>query len=715
MREVPFSSANLVWLHKTNPLLWIIDSAPIVLGLFARNMGQRAAKIAGSKAALQQSENRLQTIVAAGLDGMIAVDATGNIVIFNAAAERMFGWSASEMIGSPLERLLPPEIRDRHARYVAEYFAHGNDRGVLGRTHELVGCRSDGTTFPMELALSQASSSGNHLVLGIVRDMTLSKQAEDALRSREALLQATLESTADGILVVDAHGKVILSNDRFLQLWRIPQELARQGDDDQLLSFVLDQLESPDVFLNKVRELYGTTREDLDILRFKDGRVFERYSCPLMLENEVTGRVWSFRDITERMESEKQQAELQEQLNKAEKMKSIGILAGGVAHDLNNMLGPLVGYPELVLRKLPDEHPSRRQIERIGRSAKDAADVIQDLLTLARRGRYEMEPTCLNEVIRRFLDSPSATKRLDEQGDVSLAVDLDNNADLIMGSAPHLAKVIMNLFVNALDAMPQGGSLRITTRQQQVHRLPISNYPIEPGEYVVVSAKDTGSGIAEEDVDRIFEPYYSKKHLGASGSGLGLAVVYGIVKDHCGYYDIVTTPGRGTEFRLYFPVTNVTPSIPPPEEVAVGGTESILVVDDVAEQRQLATDILSELGYQVQSVANGHETIEHLRLHRADLIVLDMIMEPDFDGLATYREILRINPEQKAVVASGFSQTDRVTEVLALGAAEYIRKPYASTVLARAVRSALDREAPDLGADRSVRASEPASETVVLS
>jgi PAS domain S-box-containing protein len=379
--------------------------------------------------------------------------------------------------------------------------------------------------------------------------------------------------------------------------------------------------------------------------------------------------------VIERKRTEEQSQKLQEKLERAERMESLGILAAGVAHDLNNMLGPMVGYPDLILQKLPEDSPVRRHVERISSAANDAADVIQDLLTLARRGRYEMHPLNLNHVVESYLDTPSFAKVRDSKPYIRLEIDLDRSISNIMGSKPHLSKVIMNLVVNAYDAMKETGSLTISTSMEYVEELITGHFELTPGQYIVLRVKDTGSGIDQKELDKIFEPYFSKKKMGTSGSGLGLSVVHGIIKDHKGYYDVVSEIGEGTEFMLYFPVTDQKEEVEKDTDSGYGGEEKILVVDDTEEQRKIASALLKSIGYQVATVKDGHEAVEYIRKNKVDIAVIDMIMEPGFGGLETYREILKINPGQKAIIVSGFSQTEDVIRMKQLGAGSYIKKP----------------------------------------
>jgi CheY-like chemotaxis protein len=278
-----------------------------------------------------------------------------------------------------------------------------------------------------------------------------------------------------------------------------------------------------------------------------------------------------------------------------------------------------------------------------------------------------------------------------------LAEDLFN----IVGSPVHLSKTIMNLITNAAEAMPAGGVVRIATRNRYVDQ-PIGGYDnVEEGDYVVLSVSDTGVGISPKDLERIFEPFYTKKVMGRSGTGLGMAVVWGTVKDHHGYIDVQSAEGRGTTFTLFCPVTRRDlPAEPIPQSIQhnLGRGESVLVVDDVPEQREIASLLLTRLGYRVAVAHNGQQAVDYLTERPADLLLLDMIMPPGMDGLETYRRILQVRPGQKAIIVSGYSETERVRDALRLGVGIYIKKPYALQKIAEAVRKELDR-----GGDRSNR------------
>ncbi|HVP07451.1 MAG TPA: ATP-binding protein [Candidatus Acidoferrum sp.] len=412
---------------------------------------------------------------------------------------------------------------------------------------------------------------------------------------------------------------------------------------------------------------------------------------PYFANGKVSGIIGVARDITERWRSEQEHQQLLVQLEKAQRMESLAVLAGGVAHDLNNTLGPLVAYPEVILEELPDDSPGRIEIEAMGKAASQAAAIIQDLLTLARRGRYDMKSIQMNDIINAYLASPNFIDLKNRNPNVTVELSLKQSLAPVQGSATHLSTVLMNLVVNAFDAMPDGGRLAIDTCTERVSSVASIGDKFEPGEYTIVRVSDSGIGISQEDLDKIFEPYYSKKKMGRSGSGLGLSIVYGIVKDHKAFYDIISSPGKGTQFSLLFPVLKDAPAWIPTARSYGSGTETILVVDDLEDQRQMACYLLKTLGYKIVTAGGAAEALRYLAKFPVDLVILDMIMEGDLDGLETYRRILEMYPTQKAIVVSGYSATERVEEIRRLGVREFVRKPYTRDDLAGAVRRELDR------------------------
>jgi signal transduction histidine kinase len=383
---------------------------------------------------------------------------------------------------------------------------------------------------------------------------------------------------------------------------------------------------------------------------------------------------------------------LERQLSRAQKMQAIGTLAGGVAHDLNNILSGIVSYPDLLLQDLEKDSSLRDPLLVIKKSGEKAANIVQDLLTLARRGVDTRKVVSLNRIVKDFLISPEYSNILSPHDQVKVKTNLGENVLDIVGSEIHISKSIMNIVANAADAMPAGGELTITTASRYLDYAFSGFENIPEGEYTTLEISDNGIGMPKSDLERIFEPFYTRKVMGRSGTGLGMSVVWGTIKDHDGFIDIVTDEGSGTAFILYFPATRQEKEIVASVYIEdyLGRGESILVIDDSKEQRLLAGNMMKRLGYSVSAAASGEEALEMIREKRYDLIILDMIMEPGINGLQTYQGIIRIVPHQKAVIASGFSETDMVRETQRLGAGAYVKKPYTLEKIGLAVRSELD-------------------------
>ncbi len=398
-------------------------------------------------------------------------------------------------------------------------------------------------------------------------------------------------------------------------------------------------------------------------------------------------------DITDKKESEEALRQSEEKLVRSKKMESLGLLAGGVAHDLNNVLSGIVSYPELILMDLPEDSKLRKPIKTMESSGKRAAAIVSDLLTVARGVATAKEPLNLNDLIDDYLASPEFEQLERSHATVEIKLDLDKDLFNMNGSHVHIRKAVMNLVSNAFEAVAGPGTVVISTENRYVDR-PLRRYDdVKTGEYVVVGISDEGPGISQGDLERIFEPFYTKKVMGRSGTGLGLAVVWNVVQDHGGYIDIESGEG-GTTFELYFPITRMPVSdgrLATPIQHLEGKGETVLVVDDEENQREITTKMLDALGYRPKAVSSGEEAVEYLKENRVDLILLDMIMAPGIDGLETYLRIKKTHPHQKAIVVSGFAETGAVKKAQRLGAGEYIKKPITLEKLARAVKAELKK------------------------
>ncbi|BBO93024.1 ATP-binding protein [Desulfosarcina ovata] len=502
------------------------------------------------------------------------------------------------------------------------------------------------------------------------REILERKQAEQRVRSSHEQLESIIDSIDANIFVTDIKTSGILLANRHMKqtfgedIVGQPCYAVVQGR-DQSCGRCKNQF-----LLNE--DGNSTEHHSWEEKNPINGRWYIVYARAIVWEDGRLVQLQISTDITA-------MKEMEARLQRASKMEAIGTLAGGVAHDLNNILSGLVGYPELLLMDMPKDSELYVIIDTIKKSGEKAAAIVQDLLTLARRGVAVTDVIQPNRIVRDYLGSPELARLKSVHPQVVICSALPTAVFNIVGSTVHLGKSIMNLVTNAAEAMPHGGEVSLSTENCYLDR-PLHGFETVPeGEYVRLRVADTGIGIAAQDLERIFEPFYTKKKMGRSGTGLGMAVVWGTVKDHGGYIDARSIEGQGTIFDLYFPITRKsleTEDTVVPIEQYMGNKEMVLVVDDIKEQRDLASFMLKRLNYRVATVASGADAIDYIRKQPVDILILDMIMDPDMDGLETYRQILRVVPGQKAIIASGFSESERVLEAQQLGAGPYIRKPY---------------------------------------
>ena len=631
---------------------------------------------------LRESEERFRRMFRGHNAIMLLLDReTGVIIDANQAAAGFYGYSLAQLCQMTIHQVntLPAEEVDRQLTLAFEekcnYFIF---------PHRLAG----GEIRNVEVHSSPIRVQDKTVLFSIIHDITERKQAEAALRENEEIFEQFMEHSPIYIFFKDEMIRSIRLSRNFEKMLGRPL--------DEILGKTMDELFPSDL----ARSMIADDRRILNggkvfhVEEELNGRVYTTIKFPIYLHGKPRYLAGYTIDITDRRQAEAEKRHLEERLQRAEKMEALGTLAGGVAHDLNNVLGVVVGYSELLLDDLEASNPLRQGIETIMTGGQKAAAIVQDLLTLARRGVPGRNVLNLNKVIVANLNSPEIENLSSHHSGVRILTALDPDLLNISGSAVHLGKTLFNLVSNAAEAMPEGGALSIQTANQYLDK-PLNGYDeIREGDYVVLSVSDTGEGISETDLKRIFEPFYTKKMMGRSGTGLGLAVVWGTVKDHHGYINVQSEAGRGSTFTLYFPVTReelTAEDVSIPVSEYRGKGETLLVVDDVREQRELATTMLKKLNYRVESVSGGEEALAYLRAHPVDLMVLDMIMDPGMDGLDTYRSVLDIRPGQKAIIVSGFSESERVNAAQALGAGAYVRKPYVLEKLGLAVKRALAR------------------------
>ena len=640
--------------------------------------------------ALKESEERYRTILESIEDGYFEVDIAGNLTFFNDSVCRMSGYNRAEMMGMNNRQYTDKENSQILYQAFNKVFRTGEPSN--GVEYEIIG--KDGTKLYVESAVSLIRNTSGQPIgfRGIMRNITERKRAADALRKSEEQHRTILQTAMDGFWLADTQGHLLDVNETYCRLSGYSLQ--------ELLAMCIPDLEAAETGGGTAAHIQKIIVQGEDRFeshhRRKDGSVFD-VEVSVQYRPAEGGRFVVFlHDITDRNQAEEEKRRLTERLQRAEKMESLGLLAGGVAHDLNNVLGIVVGYSEMLLDGVDKASPIRHSLENVMNGGLKAAAIVEDLLTLARRGVSNRDVLNLNKIIADCQQSTEFEKLYSYHPAVKIKTDLDPGLLNISGSSVHLDKTVFNLVSNASEAMAKGGIVTITTTNQYLDK-PIQGYDqIREGDYVVLSVSDTGEGIHEADLKRIFEPFYTKKVMGRSGTGLGLAVAWGTVKDHHGYINVQSEEGKGSTFTLYFPVTREDITA---EAVAVaiseymGSGKSILVVDDVKEQRDLAAGMLRTLNYNVSSVSSGEAAVAYMKEHKVDLIVLDMIMDPGMVGLDTYRSILSIRPKQKAIIVSGFSETERVKAAKALGSGAYVRKPYIKEKLGLAVRKEMDRSA----------------------
>jgi two-component system cell cycle sensor histidine kinase/response regulator CckA len=700
--EIEKTTFEKRYIHKNGHVVWCQVSSSMVRNtdgalLYFISHIQDITERKKTEEELKRERETFFTILKYYPHGIVLVDRQGINQFVNPEFTQITGYTIEDIPTGMdwFQKAYPiPEYREK---VIDAWKTDRIKTGIGVDRYFSITCK-DGTVRDIEFTTTFLDNGS----ITVLNDVTERNKAEDKLRESQQRLIDIIEFLPDATLVIDKEGKVIAWNRAIETMTGIKKEdMLGKGNHEYALPFYGDRRPILiDLALHPNREMekqYTAIQRVGDILfgeaftpTLPPGDVHLSATASVLRDDagEITAAIECIRDNTERKR-------LEERLNRAEKMEILGRLAGGVAHDLNNVLGVLVGYSELLLERLSEDNSLRRYADNILKSSVRGSAIIQDLLTLARRGVSVSKVVDLNRVIFDYLRTPEFEKLKSYHPDVKIWTELEEGLLNIKGSPIHLGKTIMNLVSNAAEAISGQGEVTIRTENRYLDK-PIRGYDeMREGDYAILTVTDTGSGISANDLGKIFEPFYTKKVMGRSGTGLGLAVVWGTVKDHNGYIDVQSEEGEGTTFTLYFPITReeiekAEKAIYPEYYMSKG--ESILVVDDVKEQRELAITMLNRLGYQVDAVASGEEAIEYLKNKQTDLIILDMIMDPGIDGMETYRRILEINAGQKAIIVSGFSETDRVRKTLEMGAGVFVRKPYILEKIGLSIRKELDRK-----------------------
>jgi PAS domain S-box-containing protein len=627
--------------------------------------------------ALLGSEARLAGIVESAMDAIITIDEQQRVVLFNAAAEEMFGLTASEALGRPLDDFIPRRYRAAHREYIRDFGTTGVTSRVMAGARAVSALRADGVEFLVEASISQIEASGQKLYTVIMRDITERREAEERL----IRISRAVEGTSDGIRITDLAGNSIYHNPAFLRLVGYTvEELNAAGG---LNAFMADEA--------LAREMHGTIasgrswRGEAE-LKSRDGRaVFVHVSADAIKDDSgsIIGLMCIYTDITERRQMEVQ-------FRQAQKMEAVGRLAGGIAHDFNNLLTAITGYSDLVVDSLSPSDPVRRDVEEIRKAGERASTLTRQLLVFSRQQVLQPKVVDLNALV---IGIEHLLRRLIGE-DIELSTALDPDLTSVKADPGHIEQVIMNLAVNARDAMPRGGRLTIETKNVRLDEQYAREHGrvVTPGPYVLLAVSDTGVGIDEITLQRIFEPFFTTKEQG-KGTGLGLSTVYGIVKQSGGHVWVYSEKGRGATFKVYLPPAGARAEAEEAEEPAKAerGTGTLLLVEDEEMIRKLARKVLEGGGYTVLEAANGLEALRAAEAYEGPihLLVTDVVM-PQMGGGDLVERVTPLRPGMRVLYMSGYTDAAIVHHGVLDEGTNFIQKPFTPDALLRKVREVLE-------------------------
>ncbi|MEK6743462.1 MAG: PAS domain S-box protein [Nitrospirota bacterium] len=631
---------------------------------------------------LRLSEEKYRSLVELAHDGIIIVK-DGIIKFANTRMAELDGSSVEELLGTPYTAHVHPSEMPR----VTDMYRRRMAGEALPSTYETILLRKDGSPAPSELSAGVILYDGKPADMVIIRDITERKRAEEALKESELRFSSLMQTASDGVIMSDAAGAIMT--------WNIGAEIIFGYTNKEALGKPLTML-MPERYRKehlKGLERVSTSGTSQYLGRIMDFHGLRKDGSEFPLELSVTSWVTQkqvlflgiIRDLTEHRK-------LEDQLRQAQKMEAVGQLAGGVAHDFNNILSAIIGYGSLAEMKLPEDHPVRLDLEQIHQSAARATTLTQSLLTFSRRQPVKKELLDLNAVIGTF--EKFLLRLLRE--DIEMTTRLSGDELLINADRGQIEQVVMNLVTNARDAMPNKGALTLETKPVTLDESFMHAHGYgKPGEYVMFSASDTGMGMNEETKRRIFEPFFTTKEQG-KGTGLGLATVYGIVKTHDGFISVYSEPGKGTAFHIYLPrVRSSERAERPAGQTPVplkGGVETILLAEDDASLRKMTTTVLRHMGYTVIEAENGREAVDKFIENKdvVRLVILDGIM-PKMNGKEAHREITALVPGVRCIFMSGYAEDVFTKNGALLDAVEFISKPITPAAFLHKVREVLDR------------------------
>lgn len=632
-------------------------------------------------------EAQLRTVIDTAVDGMVIIDATGRIELFNPACERLFGYGAAEVIGQNVKILMPEPYHGEHDGYLANYRRTGEAK-IIGIGREVVGRRKDGSTFPMDLSVGETREGANSLFIGIIRDISRRKADEAALQESAAMLRAVVDTAVDGVIVIDETGLIELFNPACERLFGY--EAAEVTGHNVKMLMPEPYHDEHDGYLAHYH--HTGERRIIGIGRTVVGRRQDGTTFPMDLSVGEARRgteklfVGVIRDISDRLTTE-------EQLRQAQKMEAVGQLTGGIAHDFNNLLAVISGNLELMTLKRDLGNDARGLADAALRATERGADLTRRLLTFARRQALKPAAVDVNEIIRGMGDL--LRRSLSEMIAIHLRLAPDLWPAVI--DRGQMENALLNLALNSRDAMPGGGELLIVTRNLSLAEdMRDGIWRLPAGEYVEIAVGDTGTGMTANMIAHAFEPFFTTKETGR-GTGLGLSMVYGFVTQSGGQVKIYSEVGRGTTVKLYF---NRDTAGAPDAAAGQAGTAStptpppdlVLIVEDDAAVRDMAVAMVESLGYRVHAVGDGHAALEALdRIGDIAILLTDVVLPRGLRGPDIVRQARLLRPDLAVAYMSGFAPELLSGDIAPEADAILIDKPFHRSSLSQALRTALER------------------------
>lgn len=630
---------------------------------------------------LKQRERWLATTLRSIGDAVMATDSRGKIRFMNPMAERLTGWKRKQAFGQDLKQVFNIMIGQPNADEDADQQPSHIKSSEDDETYQIL-ITKRGKKIPVHSSVAPIRDQRGHNdgVVLVIRDMTKQVQAQKKLSESEERYRHFFEEDLAGYFLAKPSGRIIACNPSFARFLGFSN--SQEAHEGNLADFFPD-VEAFRSFLTLLRREKKLLYHQME-LKHRDGKsiyvvgnvigTFDSH------ESLVAIKGYLF-DNTERME-------LEEQLRQAQKLDSIGTLAGGVAHDFNNILGAVMGYASLLKMKIGKDHPHFAYVDIIEKSASRASELTGQLLAFARGGKPIVCPVNINKIASETLQIIRST--FDKL--IEIKTHFREPLPTVEADSGQLQQVVMNLCVNARDAMPQGGKLTVETNVVQLQDDNLRPHlDAKPGSYVTLSVSDTGIGMDKKTLQRIFEPFFTTKQNG-KGTGLGLSMVYGVVKNHGGFIRVYSELNEGSIFTVYLPICDrEEPQTITHLEEPVGGNEVILVVDDEESIREFSKELLESYGYHVLLAEDGIQAIEIFEQHKdeVNLVILDWLM-PRMGGKDAFEYLKKLNPNIKGLLSTGFSQNAKAIEIAETGLAGFIQKPYHGKDLLHMVRHALD-------------------------